>query len=253
MNNEAALPRRKIARAVVVAVILVGGVVGMVTGSAGSSSSDASINDLPSGDDDGTSISPTPAPTPPTGCHRFTCADNSSPYCLLAEHNSASFECPTSVVNTCDQQATASESWPFGKDLKRIMGDEDSTSVPYYKRAVRASSLDPTELVPAYDEVWSDGFCLHDAWQWRPFVDLFMTLMGMEFYFRLYALEMGGPTENYLKAECDMASYFNDHSADATWQREVSELCGTERSDKRELLASLRIALRAHTYFSCCS
>lgn len=178
----------------------------------------------------------TPAPTlatcdgPPSTsvCRRSACpGDPSSPFCLPAPHSPGlAFSCPAVQLATCDAAFAASASWPAAADRDRIRGSDATTSVPYHGRAVRRSSLDPCELVAAYDEVWSDGICLHDSWSWRPFIDAFTTLMGMEFYFRLYVMELGGPEENYRRAECDAASYFNDYRTSednqATWLRELT-------------------------------
>ena len=193
--------------------------------------------------DDHVSPSPSPtstqAPTPPPSpscdgppstsvCRRSFCSgDSENPFCLPSDYSPGlSFECPAVHLATCDAAFSASDSWPLTADLDRIQGSTATTSVPYYERAVRRSSLDPCELVASYDEVWSDGICLHDSWSWRPFIDTFTTLMGMEFYFRLYVMELGGPEENYKRAECDAASYFNDYrtSGDnlATWYRELT-------------------------------
>lgn len=52
-------------------------------------------------------------------------------------------------------------------------------------------------------------------------MDSFLTLMGMEFLFRLYVVETGGPAENYKKVECDIGSYMNDFSTTGHGLRHV--------------------------------
>ena len=42
------------------------------------------------------------------------------------------------------------------------------------------------ELALRASQVWSDGVCLRDAWTWRPFLDAFHALMGMDFLYRVY-------------------------------------------------------------------
>jgi hypothetical protein len=135
------------------------------------------------------------------------------------------FVCPAVKIDTCSGTFSPSPtSWPLVADEERIHGTASSTSsnIPYANRAVRRSSLDPCELVPAFDEVWSDGICLHDAWQWRPFFDVFHTLMGAEFLNRVYVLERGGPLANYKRVECDLKSFTNDYRSDSFWERELA-------------------------------
>ena len=89
-------------------------------------------------------------------------------------------------------------------------GPVNKTKVNRGVRAVRRSSLDPCELIPAIDEVWTAGICAKDAWQWRPYFDIFVTLLGLEIVTRIYVLEQGGPAANYARAICDVKSFLND-------------------------------------------
>jgi len=165
----------------------------------------------------------TPAPTP-SSTPAQTGACDGTPSASVCNRNSPlpSFTCPAVAVGTCDATVHASSTWEFDSDVARIKGPNwdasvVSSSVPYYAKALRRSSLDPCELVPTYDEVWTDGICLEDSWRWRPFIDTFLTLMGMEFNFRLYALEMGGPEENYARVSCDLKSWSNDYRTTGGW------------------------------------
>ena len=177
-----------------------------------------------------------PPPPPPTSlaaplCFRERCtpegSDQETPYCLpgWSSHSSAGFACPAREVveAACDAEVGASAAWRAGDaaDAARIRGDPSSAFVPFEARATRRSTLDPTELVPAFDEVWTDGICLVDSWQWRPIIDVFHTLMGQNFLFRLYVVEIGGPVENYARAECDLLSWTNDYSDGAFWRHEL--------------------------------
>ena len=118
-------------------------------------------------------------------CRRRACGPgpaSGSSYCV--DNSSPTFVCPASKA-TCDAAVTPSTLWPFPDDVTRVRGrDGNNTNLPYAGRAVRRSTLDPNEMVPAYDEVWTDGICLVDAWQWRPIIDTFTTLMGLHFNFR---------------------------------------------------------------------
>ena len=86
---------------------------------------------------------------------------------------------------------------------------------------VRRSSLDPAELVPSFDEVWTEGVTENDAWSWRPMFDLFHTLMGMDFLYRAYVLEMGAPNDRYASMECDLIRWTGMGEADSWWGHEM--------------------------------
>jgi hypothetical protein len=133
---------------------------------------------------------------------------------------STDFVCPAAVA-TCDATVHPSARWPTEEDRMFVEGTLNTTDIPFERRAVRRSSLDPCELVPAFDEVWSDGICAQDAWQWRPIVDVVHTLLGMEHLFRMYILETGGPAVNYKRVECDLLSYTNDDSEGAYWHHMI--------------------------------
>ena len=158
-------------------------------------------------------------------CARQECTLSSgreSPFCLPGGSPSADFECPAQVLASCDADAGVGRGGAWGTtdadDRARIRGySEDTTFLPYARRATRRSSLDPSELVVAYDEVWTDGICAIDSWTWRPHIDIFHTLMGGHFLFRLYVLELGGPEENYARVKCDLKSWTNDDSDHSFW------------------------------------
>lgn len=174
-----------------------------------------------------------PSPLPPAPCnsnvpisHTYQCSRGSqyctdgstNPYCIPQPNTD--FVCPATTT-TCDATIHPSTLWPTLEDKMFISGSPNTTDVPFEKRAVRHSSLDPCELVPAYDEVWTDGLCIQDAWEWRPMIDIVHTLLGMEHLFRLYMLEVGGPEVNYKRMECDFISYTNDGSSEAYWRQEI--------------------------------
>ncbi len=151
-------------------------------------------------------------------CNRRQCSDTDSPYCLATPLGS--FTCPARP-QTCDGIIHSDAAWGTQSDTQRIRGDIDTTLIPFETKAVRRSWLDPCELIPAYDEIWSDGICLEDAWEWRPHIDTVVTLLGMQHLFKVYVLELGGPPGNYERIECDLASFTNDTSSSAYWRHEV--------------------------------
>jgi len=133
-----------------------------------------------------------------------------SKHCVPSQ--SVPFVCPLGNVSyTC----TDPEGLTYNSDADRLrilgwrQGDVNTTVPDFGGRSVRQSSLDPCELIPAYDEVWTDGICMEDLWAYRPFIDAILTLLGGQELFRFYLLEKGGPEQNYAKVECDLRSYTN--------------------------------------------
>ena len=135
-----------------------------------------------------------------------------------------SFACDFRKKETCDEQVN-NPSYTID-DIARIQGmysDSNSTSIPYEKRAIRRSSLDPSEYVASFDEVWTDGLCLSHAWTWRPWIDAFYILFGMDFLFRVYVLEKGAAPEHYDRLECDLQWWTNSNETNIWWKNFIRD------------------------------
>ena len=109
-------------------------------------------------------------------------------------------------------------------EIARVTGSyprNATTRIPYERRGIRRSSLDPSELVASFDEVRTRGVSDVDSWSWRPMFDLFHTLLGMDFLYRAYVLEMGAPDDAYAAMECDFIQWTGLDEEDSWWGHEM--------------------------------